>query len=93
MENKHNFSHIQPILIDRNFIEFLNEEQLKVIGAILASNQQKSSFPLSDRSIAFFGGFNDIKIVEKIKKSLEDIGLLKKDMTLDFVNWERNIKK
>ena len=55
---------IAPIKIEPWFFRYLNEGQLKVVAAILAyadiKDRTKNSFP-SNRTIAFYCGFGDIK--------------------------------
>lgn len=123
----------RPIQIEPWFFKYLNEGQIKVVAAILShadmKDRKSNSFP-SNRTIAFYCGFGDIKekskaydkykslsteeekikfknkriktaiiTVANIKKSLEDIGLLKREysgqkgkqvvyMTLDL-EWKK----
>lgn len=62
----------RPIQIEPWFFKYLNEGQLKVVAAILShadiKDRQSNSFP-SNRVIAFYCGFGDIK--EGSKTSLE----------------------
>ncbi|MDN5106514.1 hypothetical protein PJV93_04865 [Aliarcobacter butzleri] len=62
----------RPIQIEPWFFKYLNEGQLKVVAAILShadiKDRQSNSFP-SNRVIAFYCGFGDIK--EGSKASLE----------------------
>ncbi|MBL3518886.1 hypothetical protein H0A43_00165 [Arcobacter lanthieri] len=104
----------RPIQIEPWFARYLNEGQLKVVMAILShadiKDRRKDSFP-SNRTIAFYCGFGDIKenskayikyqslsteeekikfknkriktaiiTVANIKKSLEEIGLLRREL-------------
>lgn len=83
------YSPTKSIMIDRKYIKHLNNEQFKVVGAIIAyfqnQNTKNKQFP-SNEAIAFFCGFNDTQIVKRTKESLIEIGLLKQDMTINQ-NW------
>lgn len=81
---------LNPIFLNSNFLRYLDCEQLKVIGAILTCKQYERFSP-TNKIIAFFSGLNDENKVEKVKKSLIDIGLLKIDMSLDLSNWESRL--
>ncbi|MCT7910687.1 hypothetical protein N5912_02490 [Arcobacter lacus] len=84
---------LNPIFLNSNFFRYLEDEQLKVIGAILTCKQYEQFSPTNNKFIAFLSGFDNEKKVENIKKSLIDIGLLKNDMSLDLSNWERRVPK
>lgn len=83
---------LDPIFINQDFLKYLDGKQLKFLGAILTCKQYEQFYP-TNKFIAFFGGFNDMKEVENIKKSLINIGLLKTDMTLNLKDWERRVHK
>ncbi len=77
----------KPIMMEKNYFRHLNNEQFKVVGAIIAYLQNNGNKQLpSNETIAFFCGFNDTQIVKKTKESLIEIGLLKQDMTINQ-NW------
>lgn len=84
-------SSIENILINRNFIRHLNDEQFKLIGAVVFCNQLKKNFGLKE--ISFYSGFTNLETIEKIKKSLIEIELIKDNWELDISSWEKRSTK
>ncbi|MFW3357304.1 hypothetical protein [Aliarcobacter butzleri] len=76
----------RPIQIEPWFFKYLNEGQLKVVAAILShadiKDRQSNSFP-SNRVIAFYCGFGDIK---ESSKAYEEYQKLNDEEKIKFKN-------